>query len=700
MTTTPLSPTTAATNVQHQQLWSALTDELAPVFDPHGVCAIVASKIAELTGHKIVVGLTSQVINYYDVWIANGVGEMRQARWSESEATFATIIGANAPLTQRRSEQDEDTFLESALWGLPSETILSIPLPFRPSHNSFTPPGALCIIDPDPASIFDESSLVPLANHVTTYLDRAYLRQRYVQQELEFHIVSDISYELTSTLSLEEIYNQLADPIRRGLNVESISIGLVEPSDGNIVFITELMGPLFADLPPIRLKPGQGIAGWVAAHAQPVIVNDVYDDKRFYPKSDRISGFHTHSMLCVPLKVEQRVIGVLQAINKMTGHFTEHDLRLLLAISGPVAAAIENASLHADVLAEKQRIQTIFSSMSEGMLTLDANGRVTAANDALLALLQRELNDLLGQQANEVIRLRNADFAEFVAQVMIADEEHPQLAGEIVIAPEEFLPVLLSGASVKSDEGEPNEGIIVFSDLSQIREVERMRDDFFHNIIHELRTPLATILMYARLLREGQAKDDPAKADRFLGVVERESDRLQAMVRQTLQMAKLDAREIQRSSEMVDLNALLDEIIPPQADQATQKGLRFNHHVAAALPPIYGNKETLYMIFKNLIENAVKFTLSGAVHVNAGLDNGDIKVTVRDEGIGIPDAALPNLFKRFYRASTAVERGIAGTGLGLYMVKDGVEKHQGTLEVSSVENKGTTFIVRLPPAQV
>jgi signal transduction histidine kinase len=118
------------------------------------------------------------------------------------------------------------------------------------------------------------------------------------------------------------------------------------------------------------------------------------------------------------------------------------------------------------------------------------------------------------------------------------------------------------------------------------------------------------------------------------------------------------------------------------------------------MPAILGNEDTLYLIFKNLVENAIKFTQSGTVYVNARQIERTIRVEVRDEGIGIPVQAMPNLFKRFYRAQTAVERGIAGTGLGLYMVKEGVEKHSGTIDVESEEGVGTTFVVHLPVAQL
>jgi signal transduction histidine kinase len=275
------------------------------------------------------------------------------------------------------------------------------------------------------------------------------------------------------------------------------------------------------------------------------------------------------------------------------------------------------------------------------------------------------------------------------------EDDYPQLAADVYRTADVCLPVLISGAPIKTDEGQVSETIFVFSDLRQIREVERIRDDFFHGIVHELRTPLATILMYARLIRTGKATDQE-KADRFLGVIERESDRLQKMVRQMLGLAKMEARELQRSYEPINLNAIFEDMLPQMADRATEKSLVFRQRVAADLPKVNGDIETFDLIFRNLLTNAIKFTLSGMVRFDAWSEDGDIFVKVQDEGIGIPEEALPNLFQRFYRTKTAVERGIAGTGLGLYMVKESVENYNGEIKVDSEIGKGTAFTVRLP----
>ena len=676
-------------------LWQALTHELADVLDAHGVCAAIAHKIATYIGTTTVIGTRGPQGRYYDVWICAEDGRIQQTIWNNPEASFDPLIETGKVTVSHKFDLPAAELIKSELWQLPRKTIISVPFPMPGSHSRFTPPGILCLIDPEPNRLLTPAAIEPLATHLTIFLDRAYLRSHVNRQDIEFAVVSDISQALISTLNLQNIFQQLMDPIRRTLLVESISVGLIEPATGDIIFVDILMGPLFKDLPPIRLQRGQGIAGWVAEHREPVIINDVYTDQRFYSQVDRRSGFQTESMICIPLQVEERVIGIAQAINKKGSDFNENDMRLMQAIAGPLAAAIENARLHDDVIAEKRRIETLFASMSEGMITVNADGVITHVNDALLSLLGNELADPIGQTVHEIIRLKNNDLKEYIELVQAANDEYPQLATDLVRANNSLVPVLISGAPVHDEQGRVMEMIFVFSDLRLIREVERMRDDFFHGIIHELRTPLATILMYARLLREGKAKE-PDKANRFLGVIVRESDRLQKMVRQMLQLAKMEARELQRSPEPVYLNAIFDEMLPPLADRATEKKLTFRQRIEKTLPPVLGNEESLYLIFKNLVDNAIKFTLSGTVRVDARHENGMVIVEVQDEGIGIPHQALPNLFGRFFRAQTAVERGIAGTGLGLYMVKESVEFHNGTIDVASAEGTGTTFTIRLP----
>lgn len=679
-------------------LWNALTEHLGDVYDAHGVCAAAAHTLATHSQVDTLTVIREPASNHYDVWICYQDGQMRQDRWTDEDPFLERIGLVDGAAQYEKYLAPAGEHLKSQLWRLVDNSVMAaqLPAPARADQNS--PIATICLLDPGPDCLLNAEGLVTTSGIVGLFLERAFLRQKSDQQAVEFGIISDISHSLTSTLSLEEIIAQVTYAVRRVLGAESLTIGLTDQSGEEVVFVEALMGPGIRDVPSVSFKIGQGIAGWVALHGEPAIVNDAYADRRFSSRVDRDTGFLTNSVLCVPLKVEQRVIGVLEAINKQNGEFDENDSRLLQAISGPLAVAIENALLHADVLAEKRRIETIFARMSEGLLTARVDGHVTAANNALLGLLGMGSDEAIGQSAAAILQTRPTEFGEFLESVRSAQGDVPQLAGDLRQADGQFVPVLVSGSKIDRGSGEIDELIFVFSDLRQVREVERMRDDFFHNIVHELRTPLATILMYARLLRDGRISGDELKSHRFLGIIERESDRLQKMVRQMLLLAKLEASHDQAKDETCYLNEVLDQLLPPLADRAMVKGLEFKQNIQPDLPAVRGGEEMLYMVFKNLVENGINFTSSGAVSIQARLIGNTVRVEVKDQGIGIPAEGIPNLFQRFYRAQSAVERGIAGTGLGLYMVREGLETCGGTIRVESKENKGSKFIVEVPVA--
>lgn len=670
-------------------LWGLLTNELIDLYDAHHVCMAAGQTIATFTSRPTIIFLHSPLEDHYNIWLCMPDQHSEQFLWQDDNNILAQLLHAEDVITL-----PTEHFLTGPVYDLDADKITITP--FYKSWFGFAPSGAVAFIGDGQDLLLDKQELQSLTHYLTTFLERAFLRYRTEQQEIVFDVINDITLSLTATLSLKDIFDEVANPIRRIVNAESVSIGLYNPISNELIFVRELLGPSFSDLPTIRLKPGQGIAGWVLECKKSALVNDVYNDPRFSSKPDKQSGFITKSILCVPLMVEGNAIGILEAVNKNIGRFDNPDLELMQAIANPLAIALANADLHGEVLAEKRRVEMIFNNMSEGMLTTDGKGIITSANDALLTLLKSDLASVSYKPAKEIIKARRHNLNDFIDLVLAAeDNETPNIACEIYAEySSEAVPVLISGACIHNEKGDLIEAVFVFSDLREIREVERMRDDFFHNIVHELRTPLATILMYARLLKKQEISAE--KSTRFISTIEHESDRLQTMVRQMLALAKMEAREIQRSQIDINLNRLFDEIISPLSDAAINKGLHFNSQIEPNLPLLAGNHEILYSIFKNLIDNAVKFTQQGTIQVNAWHADNQLHVMISDQGIGIPQEAIPNLFRRFYRAQTAVEQGIAGTGLGLYMVKEGVEKHNGQIEMSSEIGKGTIFNISLP----
>lgn len=678
-------------------LWQDVLVDLRDVFDLHYVCASFSFHAARHTDSRVLVALAEGDGKFYNLWISDPDGSTTQERWTANEAGIDNLLAGQAADLDKL-ERPASEVIAGRLWLQTRRRLIVAPITRLDRPYSPHPPALLAFIDPSETNNINLQMVEQIGNLLRVFLDRAALRESADRHAVEFAVISDIGQALSATLNVQEIYQLLTGPIRQTLNVETLSIGLVESITGDIVFVENLMGPMFERLPPIRLQRGQGIAGWVAEHKEPVTINNAYSDKRFFSDVDRSSGFRTRSMICVPLLVDQRTIGVLQAINRLAGEFTGHDLQLMQSLGGPLAAAIENANLHAELLAESRRIETIFEQIAEGLVTINRDGIISRANSAFGILLGETGNDLVGSSINERLRTRHGELDSLVPQAFDSSGEM-LLAADLMGAGGRIIPVMVSGAAVWDETGHADEAILIFSDVTSTREVERMRDDLFQGIINELRTPLATILMYSRLLREGKARQ-PDKAERFLGVIERESDRLQRMIRQMLDIAKIDAREMRRGPAAVELNPIIDDVLPPFAERAVQKGLLFRQRIAPDLPPVIGSAEAIELALTNLLENAIKFSPSGNVQVNARREDNVVVIEISDEGIGIPPESMPNLFKRFYRTRTAIDRGVAGSGLGLYMVKESLRNYNGEISVQSTLGEGSVFTVRLPIALI
>jgi signal transduction histidine kinase len=229
----------------------------------------------------------------------------------------------------------------------------------------------------------------------------------------------------------------------------------------------------------------------------------------------------------------------------------------------------------------------------------------------------------------------------------------------------------------------------------QLRELDRLKDEFVSLVSHELRTPLTSIRGYVELLleEEGQLHDDQR---RFLEIVNRNSERLLALVADLLFLAQIDAGKPAIELASVDLNRIIEECVEASSPVADSKGIDLGLH-ARRLPKLAGDPVRLAQVIDNLVSNALKFTPSGgSVEVRLRAEEGMAVLEVEDSGLGIPEEEQERLFERFFRSSNAMESAIPGTGLGLTITKAIVERHGGTIEVESEANAGTSVRVRLP----
>jgi two-component system, OmpR family, phosphate regulon sensor histidine kinase PhoR len=356
---------------------------------------------------------------------------------------------------------------------------------------------------------------------------------------------------------------------------------------------------------------------------------------------------------------------------------------------------------------------------------LERLARRTAARSALIEQLRRADGTVVERLPDPLIvlaedrgvrRANSAARAAFGAD-MPAVLRHPDLraaidrafASGVTQTAEVTLPVPVPrevhAAVVPMDPpiADGGRAILVLSDRSRERAVERMRADFVANVSHELRTPLASLIGFIDTLR-GPAADDPPAQQRFLGIMGEQAARMNRLIDDLLSLSRIELNEHQAPSDAVDLGELVARLVAGFEPRLQERSVTLDLRLPDELPPVIGDADQLTQVLQNLLDNAVKYGRAGGtvrLDVAAGAPGRQgVVLTVADQGAGIPREHLPRLTERFYRVDAGRSRAAGGTGLGLAIVKHIVNRHRGQLSIESEEGVGTTVTVWLPQAVV
>src|SRR5882757_841515 len=333
--------------------------------------------------------------------------------------------------------------------------------------------------------------------------------------------------------------------------------------------------------------------------------------------------------------------------------------------------------------------QVLFNSMLEGLLLLDRTRRIYLANRAFKNLFSLKI-ELRGKTIMEALRLHElADLVERVeseGQVFDYELKLPELSGRWL---------RVNAAVISNSAGEREGTILVFHDLTRLKQLERQREEFVANVSHELRTPLSLIKGYVETLLDG-ARDNPEVAERFLKIIARNAERLDLLIQDLLTISALESGRMQLNLHPVALHPLVEKVFADLQAKATNK----NVQLVSDLPELAASADInrLEQVLANLVDNAIKYGREqGSVRVGGRkLEDGKLEIFVQDDGPGIPSESLDRVFERFYRVDKARSRDQGGTGLGLSIVKHIVHSHGGEAWAESELGRGATFFFTLP----
>lgn len=581
--------------------------------------------------------------------------------------------------------------------------------------------GALAFATLQQPRRFDEQE-VSIARLMSSQLAAAITAFRTIEEaehrNAELATLNDIAAAVNSLLDPRDIYHLVMEKINQFFRVDAGSLLMLDEETGELVFVMTLEEGQ-EKLVGMRVPPGLGIVGYVARTQQYAIVHDPDNDPRFYRAVSDGIGYDVKSILCVPIVVKGRTIGVIELLNKRTGHFTEEEAIRLNRMAATIGIALENARLFQQVSTVRDRFEAIVNSTSDGILMADMRGVIVASNLAAARLFYRSRDELIGRRIDDVI-------AELMARAQVVEEPawlndgapHRVVEIELAEGPVRYLRHTI--LPVRDAGGMQIGQLALFENIEKDRELARLREDYTGMLIHDLRAPLTAIMNGIMMVQRGLGGPVSPQQQELLSIAHQGSQSMLEMVNTLLDISKMEQGRMTLNLEPLSPYAVVDEAIERLQASIQQRQISLFQDLAVGLPPIEADREKIVRVLQNLIDNAVKFSpLGGSVAIGArhlslpvsinGGTHSQIPLSlpalpagewliywVRDEGPGIPPQYHARIFEKFGQVQ---QHKVRGTGLGLTFCKLAVEAHHGQIWLRSREGMGSTFAFALPVAQ-
>ena len=501
---------------------------------------------------------------------------------------------------------------------------------------------------------------------------------------------------------LRQTLSRLINKVAMIVQAEKVVIMLYQGELGELAVLQPALGLTEDQAAELSLRPDEGVSGYVFSNNTSYIYNDAISDE--ITDKDKISLLRVRNGVAVPLAIQQRdeddraiderVIGVMHAMNKrFEQDFNEDDVRLLEMLADQAAAVISNAQLYIELTEKKEELEETFESIHAGVVVVNAVGIVRLVNMAAGSMLSVSPEKCAGKPFEEAIP--QEDVRDLIKKARTTGSE---ITRELSL--EDDGRIYQAEVTMMGDEnGEAKSVVVIFNDITEIRQVERMKTAFVSTVSHELRTPLTSIKGFiSTLLDDHDGIYDDEMRREFYSIIDQECDRLTRLITDLLNISRIEAgRGVEIILTEIDLADLSSRVTRAQ-QQYTDI-----HKVYSAIPTdfphIIADADKLTQILDNLVGNAVKYSPNGGEVVVAAEDEGDmVRIDVTDEGLGIPERHRDKIFQRFHMVDDDVDhKAVKGTGIGLYLVKHLAHAHGGDVWLSQSEvGKGSTFSVRLP----
>jgi signal transduction histidine kinase len=598
--------------------------------------------------------------------------------------------------------------------------------------------------------------LTTLASQTAIALENAQFLEAAERRALQLASLNQVSRSINQTLDLDTVLQLIMEKSLELLDAEAGSV-LLADADGTHLTFEVVLSPVGNQLLGARQAIGSGIVGTVAQERKPLIVNDAQTDPRWDVSFDQTTEFVTRNLICVPMISHDRLVGVIEVLNKrVPASFSEEDTELLSSFAAQAAIAIENARLFTmtdQALAERvQQLHTMQLIDQQLNATLDF-GRVLdltlqhamdalGADTGVVGVLNKEENGLhlAAQQGapadydryrrewwpsergaiGQVARtgqpmVMNAgpgapDFDPINprARSQMTIPIHYQDRVQVVVSLESVRPEAFNQSDLEFVTRLADHAAIAIENArlyEQAQAANQAKTEFMSVASHELKIPMTSIKGYAKLLTLGAAGELNERQKDFLEIISSNVDRMDRLVADLLDVSRIEASRLRLDMGRVDVQKVVETVVQAVQTQIEAKELALQLDLPPGLPLVWGDQDRLVQVVTNLVSNAYKYTRAGGritITVTDGQadspPSGFLTISVRDTGVGISPEDQQKLFTKFFRADDPRVRDVPGTGLGLSITKSLVEIHGGEIWFESEADQGTTFSFTLPIA--
>lgn len=344
-----------------------------------------------------------------------------------------------------------------------------------------------------------------------------------------------------------------------------------------------------------------------------------------------------------------------------------------------------------EISSEKSKLDAIINNMADGLMAVNEDGFITMYNNSLLKILNIKSMDIFGNNLTQLSR-------EIGIKISLADIKkslEEQDEGSLVIKTKNGKTLRMSTAFYRAEDKKQKGYAMLFHDITESQKLEDMRREFVANVSHELKTPITTIKAYAETLNSGMV-DDEETAKEFLGIIEKESDRMANLVKDLLELSHIDFKKTKWTLSEIQVTQLLEECMEHLKIYYKQKNQQITLDKKSE-PTIIADKNKMSQVIVNILSNAIKYTPAGGnISITLSSNQKDAFISIRDNGIGIPKEDVERVFERFYRVDKGRAREMGGTGLGLAIARDTVRGMGGDIYASSQLGEGSEFTIKIP----